>query len=98
MEISVTAEDMFEEYRKQIGQINHELILEKVKSRKLFEKLQEFEKAEVDRVHAARRQVAAQPPAAPQKGGDGPMPRELLRAIPEPPPLPPKPDSGPSRT
>lgn len=101
MEISVTADDLFDEYKQQIAHLNHELILEKVKNRKMAEKLQEFQRAEADRVHTMRQQavqVPTKPLAAPQNAGDGPTLRRLSVEAPEPPPLPPGPDSGPSRT
>lgn len=97
MEISVVADELFDEYKQQIAHMNHELILERVKNRKLAEKLQEFQRAESDRVHMARRQLAVQPPAAPQSPEDGPALTRASVEAPEPPPLPPGPDSGPSR-
>lgn len=101
MEISVTAEDLFDEYKQQIAYLNHELILEKVKNRKMAEKIQEYQRAEADRAHMARQQAAqvpTKPLVAPQSPGDGPTVRRLPVEAPEPPPLPPGPDSGPDRT
>jgi molybdopterin-biosynthesis enzyme MoeA-like protein len=69
MQIQITADDIFAEYKAQVAELNHELILERMKSRKL---------------EAAFHQLQAQmpqqnPPRALQ------TPQEMLPGIPAPP-------------
>lgn len=89
MQIQISAEEVFEEYKKNIAEIHHELLLEKLKSNKLLELVQHYEQAEEDRVHtaAAQRAVAVaqraqeQLPAVPGL----PLPPGLAEALSEAP-------------
>lgn len=78
-QINISATDLFEEYKRQVADLNHDLMLERIKTKKLMEILQQYEKAEADRARTAsvERQKAA----------------TSVRDIPLPPALPPSPET-----
>lgn len=90
MELTVTADELFDEYKAQLAQLNHDLILERVKNRKLAEVVQDYQRAEADRSRMQRQKAVVAPQRAVQ---DVPLP-ELPKDAPPPPPLPPGPDDG----
>lgn len=95
MQIEITADDVFGEYKKHVSDLTHELIMEKAKVAKLLAIVEENEKLAATRALPMRQ--LGQPAAAPQTAGNMPEPARLPESVPEPPPLPPGPDSGPSR-
>lgn len=74
MQIQVSADEVFEEYKRQLAELNHELTLERIKSRKLFEALQQYE--------AQQKQPAQNAPRSLQ------APQESIPGVPAPPLLP----------
>lgn len=75
MQIQIAADEVFAEYKGQVAELHHELLLEKLKSRKLAELVEQYEQAEANRVQAAAR----------QRGKAATTPPETLPEIPAPP-------------
>lgn len=78
MQIQISAEEVFDQYKAQLAELHHELLLEKIKSKKLAEMIDQYELAEMARVKEAAR---SRPKAVV-------TPSETLPDIPSPPALP----------
>ena len=83
MQIQITAEDVFAEYKQQLADLNHDLVLARLQLKKCLEVITQYEEAEAQRTREAaqRRQRATQKPAEPDT------------ELPLPPPLPEAPTS-----
>lgn len=86
MQITISAEEIFNEYKAQIAELNHELTMERMKSRKLLELVERYELQEtIASAQPQNRQRALQ------------TPQERLPVIPAP-PDPPNAYNGPIGT
>lgn len=88
-QITISAEEVFDVYKKQISDLHHELILANLQLDKLKAKLAEYEKAEADRVRVA----AVQRSAAVESTGATETASQPVMALPPVPSLPGAPGS-----
>lgn len=53
MQLQITAEEVFDEYKRNIAELQHELTISNIKVKKLVEIVEGYERAEADRVRVA---------------------------------------------
>lgn len=82
MQISITAEEVFAEYKMQLAELHHDLMLERIKNKKLVDYANQLE---AEKAQSALRNLAATreslppvpaPPAVPEAPGDPSAARE----------------------
>lgn len=66
MQIQISAEEVFSEYKSQVTELNHELMLERLKNRKLAEIIEQYERAETNRVQEALKKRGEPATTAPE--------------------------------
>lgn len=88
MQIQISVDEVFTEYKTQIADLHHDLLLEKLKCRKMAELIEQYENTEHVRSRsvAAGREPAAEAFPAPP-GTEERLPRRSM-AAPSPPPGP----------
>jgi len=80
MQLQINADEIFELYKAQLAEMNHDLHLERLKTKKLAELVEQYERAEADRTRMAADKRLRDSLSASQDPVDLPPPPQLPSA------------------